>query len=177
MSEPRAKRRALKAKKRALRRINERPSWQDEESDKQAESINKRLSTIEATMANMVVKFTNLEARAPSSNMKARFANIEKILTLIQKNGTTATTNQSTVMTRTPPTELIIWQWNMNGTHGKKAVLIQAIKHATRQPDIILLQETHCEVSPKIPRYRSYATSVPKSTEKWARSRGESVPW
>ncbi|KAH9374349.1 hypothetical protein HPB48_013147 [Haemaphysalis longicornis] len=73
-------------------------------------------------------------------------------------------------MTRTPPTELIIWQWNMNGTHGKKAVLIQAIKHATRQPDIILLQETHREVSPKIPRYRSYATSVPKSTEKWARS-------
>ncbi|XP_077528227.1 uncharacterized protein LOC144139855 [Haemaphysalis longicornis] len=60
----------------------------------------------------------------------------------------------------------------MNGTHGKKAVLIQAIKHATRQPDVILLQETHCEVSPKIPGYRSYATSVPKSTEKWARSRG-----
>lgn len=60
----------------------------------------------------------------------------------------------------------------MNGIHGKKAVLIQAIKHAARQPDIILLQETHCEVSPKIPGYRSYATSVPKSTEKWARSRG-----
>lgn len=86
MSEPRAKRRALKAKKRALRRINERSTWQDEDSDKQAESINKRLSTIEATMADMVVKFTNLEARAPSSNMEARFASMEKVLNLIEKN-------------------------------------------------------------------------------------------
>ncbi|XP_077534515.1 uncharacterized protein LOC144146434 [Haemaphysalis longicornis] len=60
----------------------------------------------------------------------------------------------------------------MNGIHGKKAALIQTIKHATKQPEIIHLQETHCEASPNIPGYRSYASSVPKSTEKWARVRG-----
>lgn len=37
---------------------------------------------------------------------------------------------------------IVIWQWNCRGFAGKKAVLQQYIRHATRKPDVILLQET-----------------------------------
>lgn len=37
---------------------------------------------------------------------------------------------------------IVIWQWNCRGFAGKKAVLQQHIRHSTRKPDVILLQET-----------------------------------
>ncbi|XP_077541278.1 uncharacterized protein LOC144153521 [Haemaphysalis longicornis] len=54
--------------------------------------------------------------------------------------------------------ELVIWQWNANGLRTKRASLQQYIRHAGRRPDVILIQETHTEDTPKLPGHRSYAS-------------------
>lgn len=58
-----------------------------------------------------------------------------------------------------PPQErsLRVWQWNCNGFKGKKAVSQQHIEHLAQKPDVILLQETLIEETPRLPGYRSIA--------------------
>lgn len=56
------------------------------------------------------------------------------------------------------PRDLLIWHWNCNGFHFKRAVLQQHIQQAPRPPDVILLQETHSEAPPTLPGYRSHAS-------------------
>lgn len=77
-----------------------------------------------------------------------------------------------TIKTAEKTHELIIWQWNANGFRGRRATFLQHIARAEKRPDIILVQETHCEHAPKIPGYRSYAFALPKTPEKGARVRG-----
>lgn len=78
-------------------------------------------------------------------------------------------------MARTPTvtSDLLVWHWNANGYHNKKAVLQQHVQCAVRAPDIILIQETHSENTPTLPGYRAHAS--PPSARDCGKGAGRGV--
>lgn len=67
----------------------------------------------------------------------------------------------------------MVWHWNTNGYHFKRAALQQYLHHAPRLPDVILLQETHSEAPPTLPGYRSHAS--PPSARAAGKGTGQGV--
>lgn len=53
---------------------------------------------------------------------------------------------------------LTVWHWNANGFRCRRALLQQQIQSMTEPPDVILIQETHMEETPKLPGYNVQAT-------------------
>lgn len=78
-------------------------------------------------------------------------------------------------MARTPTvtSDLLVWHWNANGYHNKKAVLQQHVQCSVRAPDIILIQETHSENTPTLPGYRAHAS--PPSARDCGKGAGRGV--
>lgn len=69
--------------------------------------------------------------------------------------------------------DLLVVNWNSNGYARKKALLQQYLKQLTRKPDVIMVQETQSEVTPKLSGYRTHAS--PPSARAAATGAGRGV--
>lgn len=70
-------------------------------------------------------------------------------------------------------TKLKIWHWNANGFRCRKAVLQQHIRSMATPPDIIMIQETHMEQTPKLQGYNVQA--VPPSARSSTKGAAQGV--
>lgn len=59
-----------------------------------------------------------------------------------------------------PVRDLLIWQWNCNGYHNKRATLTRHLQGMERKPDVIMIQETLCTDTPQLQGYRAHAKAA-----------------
>lgn len=56
--------------------------------------------------------------------------------------------------------KLRVWHWNANGLRCLKALLQQQVQSMAAPPDVIMIQETHMEETPKLPGYHVHASPL-----------------
>ncbi|KAH7949198.1 hypothetical protein HPB49_006287 [Dermacentor silvarum] len=68
-------------------------------------------------------------------------------------------------------TDTVIWQWNCRGYHHKQPVLRQHLRTSSREPDVLILQETH-ETPITLPGYQPFiAANAPHGVSTLVRHR------
>ncbi|KAH7970660.1 hypothetical protein HPB49_013294 [Dermacentor silvarum] len=67
--------------------------------------------------------------------------------------------------------DIVIWQWDCRGYHHKQPVLRQHLRTSSRQPDVLILQETH-DTPISLPGYQPFvAANAPHGVSTLVRHR------
>lgn len=68
--------------------------------------------------------------------------------------------------------KLRVWHWNANGLRCRKALLQQQVQSMAAPPDVIMIQETHMEETPKLPGYHVHASPPSARTSNTGAAQG-----
>ncbi|KAH7946475.1 hypothetical protein HPB49_025547 [Dermacentor silvarum] len=165
---PAPKRRAIEGAKE--RKITEKIEKQGDRLDHleaTSKVTNERLTALEQTVQQMT---TNIQSTI--QNMIAQMQT--QLQAHIQAQMQTIMAGTALIAVTTPPVrDLLVWHWNCNGFTGKRAVLLQHLQQQTRKPDVIMIQETHSEETPRLPGYGS--NDSPPSERDTSKGKGRGV--